>query len=142
MSDAATEHAARLEEQMRAAPFHEWLDLRVLSADDSHITIRSTWRPEWDNGTASRSTHGGIIAALLDLAADWAIASAVGVPAPTLDFSVHYLRAAKPGDLTVTGRLVKGGRSITFAEAELVDADGKQIAVGRGTYASFATASN
>lgn len=132
------ERLAALEARLRAAPFHEWLGLRVLGVDDDGLRIGATWRTEWENGTEQRVTHGGIIAALLDLTADWAIADALGQPAPTLDFQVHYLRAAAPGDLVVVGRVVKPGRSITFAEAELYDGQGKQVAVGRGTYASFA----
>jgi uncharacterized protein (TIGR00369 family) len=138
---AETEPSAKaleLEARLRAAPFHDWLGLRVVDATATDITLTATWREEWDNGTEARTTHGGVVMTLLDLAADWAIASAVGAPVPTLDFSVHFLRAAKPGNLTVIGRIVKNGRSITVAEAEVLDADGKSVAVGRGTYASFA----
>jgi uncharacterized protein (TIGR00369 family) len=130
--------ALELEQRIRQAPFHEWLGLRVVDATATDIHLTATWRPEWDNGTEARTTHGGVVMTLLDLAADWAIASAVGAPVPTLDFSVNFLRAAAPGDLTVIGRIVKLGRSITVAEAEVLDAAGKSVAVGRGTYASFA----
>jgi uncharacterized protein (TIGR00369 family) len=130
--------ALELEARLRDAPFHEWLGLRVIDATDTEITLAATWRAEWNNGTEARTTHGGVVMTLLDLAADWAIASAVGAPVPTIDFSVNFLRAAAPGDLTVVGRIVKLGRSITVAEAEVLDANGKSVAVGRGTYASFA----
>ncbi|MFB7496471.1 PaaI family thioesterase [Streptomyces sp. NPDC056161] len=128
---------AELEARIRRSPFHTWLGLRVLTADASQLRLRASWREEWSNGNSLRTTHGGIVAALLDLAADWAIACAGGQTAPTLDFSVQYLRAAQPGHLTVVGRVLKQGRSVTFAEAEVLDADGRTLAVGRGTYASF-----
>jgi uncharacterized protein (TIGR00369 family) len=136
---APSAKALELEERIRQAPFHNWLGLRVIDATDTDITLTATWRPEWDNGTEARTTHGGVVMTLLDLAADWAIASAMGAPVPTLDFSVNFLRAAAPGDLTVIGRIVKLGRSITVAEAEVLDGAGKSVAVGRGTYASFAS---
>ncbi|MET9761963.1 PaaI family thioesterase [Streptomyces sp. NPDC006372] len=132
--------AGTIEDRIRLSPFHTWLDLRVLEADASQLRLRATWREEWSNGDSRHSTHGGIVAALLDLAADWAIACAGGQTAPTLDFAVQYLRAAKPGDLVVVGRVLKLGRSVTFAEAEVLDSDGETVAVGRGTYASFTKA--
>lgn len=141
MTGSVSDRAAALEQRLRRGPFHTWLDLRVVAADEATVRIRATWRPEWENGTEGRATHGGIIATLLDLTADWAIANVAGDPAPTLDFSVQYLRAAGPGDLEAVGRVIKSGRSITFAEAELYDTAGRQIAVGRGSYASFAAGS-
>ncbi|WP_127572171.1 PaaI family thioesterase [Georgenia faecalis] len=133
-----SEAAADLEERIRTAPFHRWLDVRVLAVTPEELRLAATWRPEWENGTAERSTHGGILAALLDLAADWCLVATQGAPAPTIDFTTHFLRAAGPGDLVVVARPVKLGRSLTVAEAEVLDAAGKRVAVGRGTYASFA----
>ncbi|WP_324651075.1 PaaI family thioesterase [Georgenia sp. H159] len=130
--------AEELEERLLAAPFHRWLGLRVLSVSPEELRLGATWRPEWENGTTERVTHGGILATLLDLAADWALVASLGDPAPTIDFTTHFLRAAPPGDLVVVARPVKLGRSLTVAEAEVLSEAGKQIAVGRGTYATFA----
>lgn len=136
MSELIT--AAELEERILAAPFHRWLGLRVLSVTREELRLSATWREEWENGTGERVTHGGILATLLDLAADWALVAAQGTPAPTIDFTTHFLRAATPGDLTVVARPVKLGRALTVAEAEVLSEAGKQLAVGRGTYATFA----
>ncbi|WP_218013698.1 PaaI family thioesterase [Georgenia sp. 311] len=130
--------AAELEERLLASPFHRWLGLRVVSVSPQELRLAATWREEWDNGTPERVTHGGILATLLDLAADWALVASLGSPAPTIDFTTHFLRAATPGDLEVVARPVKLGRSLTVAEAEVLDGAGKQVAVGRGTYATFA----
>ncbi|WP_152191873.1 PaaI family thioesterase [Georgenia satyanarayanai] len=130
--------AAELEERILTSPFHRWLGLRVVSVSPQELRLSATWREEWENGTTARVTHGGILATLLDLAADWALVASQGTPAPTIDFTTHFLRAAAPGDLLVVARPVKLGRSLTVAEAEVLDGAGKQVAVGRGTYASFA----
>ena len=129
--------AAQLQERLRKAPFHEWLGIEVRTVTADSLELTATWREEWANSVGI--THGGIVASLLDLAADWSLVATQGAPAPTIDFTVHYLRAAKPGDLTVKAKIVRPGRSLTVAEAEVLDAEGKTVAVGRGTYASFAT---
>lgn len=129
---------AQIEEQLLISPFHQWLGLRVLSVSPQELRLSATWRPEWQNGTVERVTHGGVLATLLDLAADWALVAALGSPAPTIDFTTHFLRPAAPGDLLVVARPVKLGRALTVAEAEILSDAGKQLAVGRGTYATFA----
>ena len=129
--------AAELQQRLRQAAFHEWLGIEVLAVEADSLELKATWRAEWANSMGI--THGGIVASLLDMAADWSLVATQGTPAPTIDFTVHYLRAAKPGDLTVRASIVRPGRSLTVAEAEVFDAEGKTIAVGRGTYASFAT---
>jgi uncharacterized protein (TIGR00369 family) len=81
-----------------------------------------------------RYTHGGILAALIDLAADWALVKRTGRGVPTIDMRVDYHAAAVPGDLTVKGRVIKGGGQFSTAEAHVYDASGKLLASGRGTY--------
>jgi uncharacterized protein (TIGR00369 family) len=55
--------------------------------------------------------------------------------APTIDLRVDYLAAAR-GDLTARGRLLRLGRTIGRADAEIIDASGKLVAVGRGVFSA------
>jgi uncharacterized protein (TIGR00369 family) len=82
--------------------------------------------------------HGGVHATLLDSAAGLA---GVFCPVPgnvvraaTLSFAIQYVAAARSGTLRAIGRRRGGGRSIFFATAEILDADGKLVATGEGTY--------
>lgn len=127
-----------LTERINAAPLHRWLGLEVLAVSADELRLRATWRPEWSNGTEAQVTHGGILATLLDLAADWCLFAAQAAVAPTLDFTTHFLRAAVPGDLEIVARPTKLGRAVSVAEAEVIDARGKTVATGRGSYAVFA----
>ena len=52
------------------------------------------------------------LAALVDLAADWAMVTRTGRGVPTIDMRVDYHAAAMPGDLTVKGRVVKARRAV------------------------------
>jgi uncharacterized protein (TIGR00369 family) len=116
------------------APFHQWLGLTVLAVTDNSIEIKATWREEWVVNTERRYTHGGILAALIDLAADYAMVKQTGRGVPTIDMRVDYHRAAMPGDLIARGKVVRFGSQFSTAEAELIDKDGKVVASGRGTY--------
>jgi uncharacterized protein (TIGR00369 family) len=116
------------------APFHQWLGLTVLAVTDDSIEIKATWREEWVVNPERRYTHGGILAALIDLAADYAMVKQTGRGVPTIDMRVDYHRAAMPGDLIARGKVVRFGSQFSTAEAELIDKDGKLIASGRGTY--------
>jgi uncharacterized protein (TIGR00369 family) len=116
------------------APFHQWLGLTVLAVTDNSIEIKATWREEWVVNLERSYTHGGILAALIDLAADFAMIKQTGRGVPTIDMRVDYHRAAMPGDLIARGKVIRMGSQFSTAEAELIDKDGKVVASGRGTY--------
>jgi len=116
------------------APFHQWLGLKVLAVGDDSIEIEAKWREEWVVNRERGYTHGGVLAALIDLAADWAMVRQTGRGVPTIDLRVDYHRPAMPGDLIARGKVVRGGAQFATAEAEIFDHEHKLIASGRGTY--------
>jgi len=115
-------------------PYHQWLGLKVTALGEDTIEITARWREEWVVNPERRYTHGGVLAALVDLAADWAMVKKAGRPAPTVDLRVDYHRAAMPGDLTARGVVIRAGRQFSTCEAQVFDAEGKLVASGRGTY--------
>src|SRR5438874_9750446 len=115
-------------------PYHQWLGLKVIAVSDDGIELRATWREEWVVNPERRYTHGGILAALVDLAADWAMVRKTGRGVPTIDLRVDYHAAAMPGDLTAIGKIIRFGGQFSTAEAQVFDAGGKLLASGRGTY--------
>ena len=116
-------------------PFHQWLGLQVLRVGDGEIDIKATWRPEWVVNPDAGYTHGGILAALIDLCADWALVSTTGRGVPTIDMRVDYHRAAIKGDIVCKGKVVKGGKQFSVCEASLYNEQGQLLASGRGVYA-------
>jgi uncharacterized protein (TIGR00369 family) len=116
------------------APFHQWLGLTVLSVGDDSIEIRAKWREEWVVNVERRYTHGGILAALVDLAADFALIKQTGRGVPTIDMRIDYHRVAMPGDLIMRGKVIRAGSQFATAEAQILDLDGKLVCSGRGTY--------
>jgi len=116
------------------APYHQWLGLTVTAVHDDGIELRAKWREEWVVSVDRRYTHGGVLAALIDLAADWALVKQTGRGVPTIDLRVDYHRAAMPGDLIARGKVIRNGSQFATAEAQIFGLDGKLIASGRGTY--------
>jgi uncharacterized protein (TIGR00369 family) len=124
----------RVQELVTRGPFHRWLGLKVVAVHDDGIELTATWREEWVVNPDRGYTHGGVLAALVDLAADWAMVKKLGRGVPTIDLRVDYHAAAMPGDLTARGKVVRLGGQFSTAEAHIYDSNGKLVASGRGTY--------
>ena len=129
-----TASVEKLQELISRGPFNKWLNFTVLKAGADGVELKAAWREEWVVNVERRYTHGGILAAIVDVAADWAIAAQLGRPVPTIDIRVDYHKAAMPGDLTAKARVVRMGGQFSTAEAYLYDKDGALVASGRGTY--------
>ena len=124
----------KLQELISRGPFNKWLNFTVVRAGADEVELKAAWREEWVVNPERRYTHGGILAAIVDVAADYAIAAQLGRPVPTIDIRVDYHKAAMPGDLTAKARVVRMGSQYSTAEAHLYDKDGALVASGRGTY--------
>jgi uncharacterized protein (TIGR00369 family) len=124
-----------LQARIRVAKLHQWLGLEVLEASADAITVKAAWRDEWVVNPARGYTHGGILATLVDVVADYALAVQLGNPAPTVDLRVDYHKPAMQGDLTVKAKVIRRGGSFACSEAFVYDKDGELVASGRGTYA-------
>lgn len=141
MSDAP--NAPTLEEVnalITRGPYHQWLGLSVRAFESDSIEIEATYRDEWRVRADAQYTHGGILAALVDLAADWALAHRLGRAQPTIDMRVDYHRPANPGNLIAKGRIIRFGKQFSVCEAQVFDVKGEMVASGRGTYLTLAPA--
>ena len=132
MAEAMT--LEKLQQLITRGPFNQWLNFTVLSFGTDAIEVKATWREEWMVNPDRRYTHGGILAAIIDVAADYAIAAQIGRPVPTIDIRIDYHKAAMPGDLIAKAKVVRSGSQYSTAEAYVYDKDGALVASGRGTY--------
>jgi uncharacterized protein (TIGR00369 family) len=124
----------RAQEMIDRGAYHRWLGINVMALHDDGIELTAKWREEWVVNPERRYTHGGVLAALIDLAADWAMVKKTGHGVPTIDMRVDYHSPAFPGDLTLRGKIVRMGGQFSVAEAQIFDVQGKLLASGRGTY--------
>ncbi len=128
----------RAQELIDRGAYHRWLGIKVTALHEDGIELTARWREEWVVNPERRYTHGGVLAALVDLAADWAMLRKTGRGVPTIDMRVDYHSPAMPGDLTLHGKVVRMGGTVSTAEARVFDAQGKLLCSGRGTYLTTA----
>jgi uncharacterized protein (TIGR00369 family) len=76
------------------------------------------------------TVQGGFLAAMLDGTQGPALFAMTGgkVYAPTIDFTVSFIKPARPGRFVGKGRVVGLGKTIAFTEAELFDETGDLVA--------------
>lgn len=93
------------------------------------------WRDEVVSNPRLGSAHGGVLASLIDLAGFYALlAAGQPVAAATANLNIDYHRPAIGGPLEVHARVVKRGKRISVASADILTADGVLLAAGRGAY--------
>jgi len=129
------EHVDRLNAAMACAPLHQWLGCHVTAYDEAtgEVRVALPYRPELRRSEEDNSLHGGVVAALADLAAHAALNAVTGIGMPTIDLRVDYLRPALPPlEAVATPRRI--GRSIGVVDIEVLDGAGKLAALGRVVY--------
>lgn len=108
-------------------------DLLAIETVDDHVQCQTTDQ----HANAGGSVHGGLIATLVDMAMGRAVREVLDDDqrAVTLQLSVTYLNAAKPGALLIARAEVgKKGSNVVLLSAEVVSEDGKDIAEAVGTF--------
>ena len=139
MSDATTPDLAQLlRDKLAEGRFQNFLQLELLDHDPAvgAVTLRAPWRPEFERGPGSLQWHGGPIAALIDIAGDFALIAKLGRGIPTIDLRIDYLRPAVDTDLIARARTLRAGRTVGVVDIELSDKHGRLVAVGRGGYST------
>ena len=79
--------------------------------------------------------HGGVVAGLVDAAMSQAVRSTIemGSVVATITMTLNYMAPAF-GELTAKGTVVRGGKSVVFAEAEVIDEKGKAVCRASATF--------
>jgi len=125
---------------VRDSAFYRWFGMEVAEAEVGAVTLRLTLADHHVN--IQGLAHGGVIATLADAAMGLSIRSAVqeGRRHVTVAMDVHYLRPVARGTVTASGRAVRVGRELAYAEADVTDERGRTLARASGTYSVTRTA--
>ncbi len=80
--------------------------------------------------------HGGMIMTLLDAAIGRAVMRQVPEKhtAPTVELKINFFRPAASGKLKAIGRIVNKGKTLCYAEGEVLNEEGKLIAKASGSF--------
>lgn len=127
---------ADIQARLDGSPFSRLLGLRVTATDPAQSTAEFAMdlKPDFQRRDGTGQWHGGVIATLIDIAGDFAVALNAGGPVPTINFRVDYLRPATGARLVASARVRRAGRSVAIVDIDVADAEGRIVAVGRGCY--------
>jgi len=115
--------------------FRELIGTELLSAEEGRavVSLRAEERHLNPNGTV----HGGVVYTLVDVSMAEALRTMIeGDERPvTIEIKVNYLEPGRPGTLTSTAQVRKGGKRLTIVEAEVTQEDDSEVvALATGTY--------
>lgn len=123
-----------------SSSFHRLLDCRIVALErdgegGGTLTLRVPFSTACEREPGSQRFHGGIVAAVIDMAGAFAMIHALGRDVPSVALSVNYLRPTAVGaDLMVQAVVRRAGRQVGLVDVEVSEAgDGPLIAVGRVT---------
>jgi acyl-CoA thioesterase len=126
----------RLIADWHGSPMANTLDMRLIDVADGEATFEAHPSPKFYN--PQMRVHGGYCAALIDSAMGCAVQTkmAAGVGFGTIEIKVNYVRKldAEAGRILCTGRVFHFGRTMSTAEASVVDEAGRLYAHGSGTF--------
>ena len=126
---------AQIAGELPRPPIHYLTGLRLVEAGPRKATFTLPCH-EWLCSPLG-TVEGGVIAML----ADSALVSAIQTTAPpgaaiaAIDLKVNFLRPVPPDgrELVAHGRVRHAGRTISIAEADVLNADGKPVALATGS---------
>lgn len=126
------DHYRKLERMYASAAVNTYY-VPILRVSEGRAEVIIPVRPDFFH--AAGAVHGSVYFKALDDAAFFAVNSLVDdVFVLTVSFNLYLTRPISRGDITATGRVVHRSQRLFIAEAELVDADGREIARGSGTF--------
>jgi uncharacterized protein (TIGR00369 family) len=102
--------------------------LRHIDPDAGTIEIGFTADERFTN--PGGTVQGGFLAAMLDDTQGPALFGHThgAAYAPTIDFTISFIKEARPGNFIAKGRVIRMGKTIAFTEAELFDDSGDIVA--------------
>ena len=114
--------------------FTELVGTELSSAEEGRATVNL--KAEERHLNPSGTVHGGVISTLIDVSMAEALNTMTEEEEQpfTIQITVNYMRPGKPGTLTSTAEVRKGGERITIVEAEVVQEEDEVIALATGTY--------
>lgn len=122
------------------SPFISRMGLEVVSMDHaaSSLILRMHLSPEVERHAGTQQFHGGALASLIDIAGDFAVGMLIGGGVPTMNLRIDYLRPAVGAYVEARATVRRIGKTSAVADIDVVSADGKLVALGRGTYVPLA----
>ncbi|MGD8243171.1 MAG: PaaI family thioesterase [Desulfobacterales bacterium] len=116
---------------INASPFPSHMKMRLDIIELDKAVVKLATAP--CHLQAYGIVHGGVLATLIDTATFWAVYLRIPQDAGlvNIDLKLNYLKPVEDGPLTAESRAIRSGRSLSYAEARVWDA--QQVLVAHGT---------
>ena len=123
-------------DRFEAPPSAKLLGWRLRAIDPEAGTIEIGFTADQRFTNPGGTVQGGFLAAMLDDTQGPALFGHTHgeAYAPTIDFTISFLKEARPSEFVAKGRVVRLGKTIAFTEAELFDDAGDLVA--RATFSN------
>ena len=134
MSQPNPAYIVRLKDRVNGAPYFSHLALNMTDIGVGFSVFEMDIHPYHHHPFGS--VHGGVIASIIDSAAFWAAHFDLESPdegLTSVDLKLNYLAPVASGRLIATGRRIKLGRTLGYAEAEVKTRSGKLVSHGTST---------
>lgn len=126
--------------ELPGAPIAGHLSMTLVEVEPGTVTFQGI--PGESHYNPIGVVHGGYVCTMLDSALACAVHTTLpaGVGYTSIDLNTSFLRPVTidSGPLTCTGRVIKSGRRVAFAEGEVVDASGRTVATASSSLLIFA----
>lgn len=136
-AEPGPDRAASARRHFDEFPLHRFLGVTLDEQRRGFARIALATGPNTIGGVGG-SVHGGVLAALVDIAMLQALFSTFGPDdeaAGTADLNITYLRPALGRRIYAEATVIKKGRQLAVTEVEIKDEEGRLCAKGRTLYA-------
>lgn len=122
-----------LRDRLQDSEFYRWAGVEVVDASPGVVEI--AFEANGQHLNLQGLVHGGIVATLADTAMGLAVRTVLepGRRHVTVQLGVEFLSPGRPGRIIARGRSVKIGTQLGFAEADVMNADGRLLARAHST---------
>jgi uncharacterized protein (TIGR00369 family) len=128
------EYIKRINEIVNTCPYFELLSMKLMDVGVGYSSLEIDLADK--HLQPYGMVHGGVFASIIDAAAFWSVYFGIedqGAGLTTVDLKLNYLAPAVSGKLFARGRQIKVGKTLGYAEAEVVDTHGKVLSHGTST---------
>jgi uncharacterized protein (TIGR00369 family) len=128
------EYIVRVNQLANRCPYFELLSIKIIDVGPGFSVLEIDLAQK--HLQPFGFVHGGVFASIVDAAAFWAVFYNIedqNTGATTVDLKLNYLAPAVCGKMIAKGRQIKLGKTLGYAEAEVVAESGKILAHGTST---------
>ena len=123
---------AAIHKSFMTSPFNRFVGIEFGGYHEDGVSLRLQLADLHQNDAGV--VHGGVTLTLADAALGFAIARHVGKRCTTVEAKINYLRPATQGVLEARSHVIRAGRKLVVARAE-VHCNGKHVAEVLTTFA-------